>query len=188
MATTAAEANGAAADRGRINWDTVVQVVGAGAAIATWVAVVGGGRVWARLHAAEVPATQTLAVLPRQLLLVEGLQTLLAPLLIGAFAALVVYFSWSSEEAWRSNLERKGEAEWQLRKAEQAAAKKRPEEKERERQSSGGLPDPGERQASSGSDRSDLPTPGASRRSPRLIPGASTSVPATRAEPERTAE
>jgi hypothetical protein len=75
----------------------VLGVIGGGAALAGWIAVVGGGVVWARLHAAGIPATQTLAVLPRDLLLVEGLQTLLLPLLIGGGAALLVYYSWRLE-------------------------------------------------------------------------------------------
>jgi hypothetical protein len=69
------------------------QILGAGAAIAAWIAVVGGARVWARLHAAEIPATQTLSVLPRQLLIVEGPQALLVPLLIGGAIAIFVYYS-----------------------------------------------------------------------------------------------
>lgn len=78
-----------------------------------------GGRVWARLHAADIPATQTLAVLPRDLLLVEGLQTLLAPLLIGALGALLVYYSWPTE-AERDRLEDRGRAEWKKRTAAEA--------------------------------------------------------------------
>ncbi len=73
-------------------WDLLLQVAGAGAAIAGWIAVVGGARVWARLHAADIPATQTLSVLPRELLIVEGLQALLVPLVIGGGLAVVVYF------------------------------------------------------------------------------------------------
>src|SRR4051794_10891233 len=155
MATGAAEADGAGADGGPINWDTIVQVVGAGAAIAAWIAVVGGGRVWARLHAAEIPATQTLAVLPRQLLLVEGLQTLLAPLLIGAVAALLVYYSWPSEQA-RSDLELQGRAEWERRSTEQAAASI---ERDSDRQSSREAPDNDGPQEASDPDPSGMPAP-----------------------------
>jgi hypothetical protein len=84
-------------NRKPIPWDLILQVVGAGAAIAAWIAVVGGARVWARLYAADIPATQTLSVLPRQLLLVEGLQALLAPLLIGGGLSLFVYYSRSRQ-------------------------------------------------------------------------------------------
>ena len=77
----------------RVPWETITQLLGAGAALAAWIAVVGGGRVWAKLHASDIPATQTLAVLPRQLLIVEGLQTLLVPVLLGAGLAALVYFS-----------------------------------------------------------------------------------------------
>src|SRR5438132_740877 len=75
-----------------IPWESIAQFLGAGVAIGAWVAVVGGARVWARLHAAKVPATQTLALLPRQLLIVEGFQALLVPLLIGGALAAIAYF------------------------------------------------------------------------------------------------
>jgi hypothetical protein len=74
-------------------WDLVLQIVGASAGLAAWVAVVGGAAVWARLAAAHLPTTQTLAVLPRELFVVEGLRTLLFPLLLGAIVALLLYFS-----------------------------------------------------------------------------------------------
>src|SRR4051812_9779039 len=79
--------------RNAVRWDLVIQVVGAGAALTGWIAVVGGARVWARLYANEIPATYTLSVLPRQQLVAEGLQTLLVPLLLGAGLAIFVYYS-----------------------------------------------------------------------------------------------
>jgi hypothetical protein len=82
---------GAAA--GRIPWDLVLQAIGAVAALTAFLAVVGGARVWARLHAANIPETQTLAGLPKDLYVVEGLQTLLVPLLLGAIVALLLYMS-----------------------------------------------------------------------------------------------
>ena len=77
-----------------VNWERLGQIVGVIAAIAGWMVIVGGARMWARLHNAHIPTTQTLAVLPRQLLIVEGFQTLLAPLLIGGGVALLAYYSW----------------------------------------------------------------------------------------------
>jgi hypothetical protein len=77
----------------RLPWDLVLQIVGAGTALAAWIAVVGGARVWARLDAAELPATQTLSRLPQRLFVVEGLQTLLLPLLLGGFVAMTVAFT-----------------------------------------------------------------------------------------------
>jgi patatin-related protein len=75
---------------GAFPWDLAIQIVGLGAALAAWVAVVGGGKLWARWEAAEIPTTQTLASLPRELMITEGLQTLLVPLLLGAGAALLL--------------------------------------------------------------------------------------------------
>jgi hypothetical protein len=43
-----------------INWDVVTRVIGAVAAVAGWMAVVGGAREWARLHNAGIPSIQTL--------------------------------------------------------------------------------------------------------------------------------
>lgn len=82
-----------------INWERLGQIIGVIAAVAGWIAVVGGARMWARLHNAHIPTTQTLAVLPRQLLIVEGFQTLVAPLLIGGGVALLAYYSWPQGEA-----------------------------------------------------------------------------------------
>src|SRR4051794_13113823 len=76
-----------------IPWDTILQAVGAVTALAAWVALVGGAHIWARLSAAHVPNRQTLAALPQTLFIVEGLQTLLVPLLIGAGVALAIYLS-----------------------------------------------------------------------------------------------
>jgi hypothetical protein len=76
-----------------IDWGLVVEVVGLGAALAAWVAVVGGGRVWARLEAANVPALPTLAGLGQEWFIVEGLQTLFLPLLLGGIVALIAYYS-----------------------------------------------------------------------------------------------
>jgi hypothetical protein len=78
-----------AATSGPVPWDLVIQLLGLGAALAAWVAVVGGGKVWARFESAGIPTTQTLAGLPRELMITEGLQTLLVPVLLGAGAALL---------------------------------------------------------------------------------------------------
>ena len=53
-------------------WDrlgTLLQIVGAGAAIVTWVVLVGGAVMWARLQAAHVPRpTRTVTLVPRDAL------------------------------------------------------------------------------------------------------------------------
>jgi outer membrane protein OmpA-like peptidoglycan-associated protein len=74
-------------------WALVLQVLGAGAGIGAWIAVVGGARLWARLDALHVPAAQTVSVMPRELLIAEGFRTLLVPLLLGAAIAVLAYLS-----------------------------------------------------------------------------------------------
>jgi hypothetical protein len=69
---------------------TVLSVAGAATALAAWVAVVGGATMWARFHAAGVPAGEGVAVLPRTVLLAQGLRTLLVPLTVAAVAAAIV--------------------------------------------------------------------------------------------------
>lgn len=89
------------------DWTVLGQIVGVIAAVAGWVAVVGGAREWARLHAAHIPATQTLAGLPKPLLAVEGLQTLLLPLLIGGITAVFVYYTWPEKSVREARLEKR---------------------------------------------------------------------------------
>ncbi len=71
------------------HWQIAAQIIGAAAALAAWVAVVGGARWWARLHAADIPTNPALSTLPRELLIATGLQTLLLPLVLGASVALL---------------------------------------------------------------------------------------------------
>jgi hypothetical protein len=98
-------------------------------------AVVGGAREWARLHNAGIPSTQTLTVLPRQLLIVEGFQTLLFPLLIGGSVALLVYYSWPWREGEKERLTRdeilKREVDVARRRKEEEARRREEEEKEK---------------------------------------------------------
>jgi outer membrane protein OmpA-like peptidoglycan-associated protein len=74
-------------------WTLAVQVLGAGAGIAAWVIVVGGARMWARLMAIDAPASQTVTVLPKELLVAEGVRTLIVPLLLGGAIAILTYLS-----------------------------------------------------------------------------------------------
>ncbi len=80
-------------------WDRVIDVIGLGAALAAWVVVVGGARVWARLAEAEIPTVQTLVGLGREWLLVEGLQVLAVPILVGTAVALLCYYTRRPEDA-----------------------------------------------------------------------------------------
>lgn len=79
-------------------WQLALQFIGAGAAIGAWIAVVGGARMWARLDTIGVPPAQTVSMLPRELLISEGLRTLAVPLLLGGAIAIVVYLSRRREE------------------------------------------------------------------------------------------
>lgn len=72
----------------------VLEVVGAGVALAGWIAVVGGAHMWARLSAAHFAPTPSVIFQPRQALLVEGLQTLLFPLIAGGFVAVLAWYTW----------------------------------------------------------------------------------------------
>lgn len=76
------------------DWELLLQVVGLGAALGAWVAVVGGATVWARLANAGLPALPTLAGVGREWMLVEGFRTLLVPVLLGALVSLLVYYTW----------------------------------------------------------------------------------------------
>jgi hypothetical protein len=72
----------------------VVEVVAAGAGLAGWITVVGGAHMWARLSAAHFAPTPSVVFQPRAALLVEGLKTLLFPLLAGAFVAVLGWYTW----------------------------------------------------------------------------------------------
>lgn len=76
-----------------IPWELIGQVLGVVAGLAAWVAVVGGARMWARLESADIPALPTLAQLDEGAFVVEGLHTLLLPVLLGGVTALLLYFS-----------------------------------------------------------------------------------------------
>jgi hypothetical protein len=79
----------------RVAWrpslGALLAIVGAGAALAAWLAVVGGFILWARFTAAEVPAFQGISVVPHTVLIAEGLRALVVPLLLGGVAAGLGY-------------------------------------------------------------------------------------------------
>jgi hypothetical protein len=83
-------------------WDAVLQtlqIIGAGAALVGWIAVVGGARVYLRFEAAQLPSPlRTVSVVPRDTLLAEGLHALAIPLALGAAVALVTYLVLSRRE------------------------------------------------------------------------------------------
>jgi hypothetical protein len=67
-------------------------VIGAGGALAAWVAVVGGIREYARFEAAGVPSPgQTASLLPREALFAEGLVALLPALGIALSISVLAY-------------------------------------------------------------------------------------------------
>jgi hypothetical protein len=82
-------------DGSRARWrpklEEVLALVGAAAGLAAWVALVGGFTMWARFQAAHIPAIEGIAVLPRNVLLAEGVRTLAVPILLGSVAAVLAY-------------------------------------------------------------------------------------------------
>jgi hypothetical protein len=80
------------------DWKPVVKVVGAVVAGAAWIQFVGGAVLWMRLEAIGLPATQTVVVLPRELLFATGIRVLLFPL-IAATVALLTLMLWPGEES-----------------------------------------------------------------------------------------
>jgi hypothetical protein len=89
-----AERTAEPASRWEIAIPLVVQVVGAAAALAAWVVLVGGIRVYLRLEAANVPApTRTVTLLPRDVLLAEGIRALGFTLLLAVAAGAVAYLA-----------------------------------------------------------------------------------------------
>jgi hypothetical protein len=81
------------------NWELLSQLVGLGAGLTAWVAVVGGARLWARLFNADVPILPTLVGVGRDWMVVEGLKTLAFPVLLGAGVSLFVYYSYRPMDA-----------------------------------------------------------------------------------------
>lgn len=77
-----------------------LQALGAVAALVGWVVLVGGIRMHARLGAADIPnPTRTVTVLPREVLLAEGVRTLALPLVIGLVLGLLTYLAASLADA-----------------------------------------------------------------------------------------
>lgn len=87
--------------------DAVLKVIGAGAAIAGWITVVGGAEKWARLHAAGFAATTLVAHISKTELFATGLATLILPLLAAGFVALSIR---NSQSKW----ERAGYPAWSI--------------------------------------------------------------------------
>lgn len=98
-------------------WDTVTQVVGLAAALAAWIAVVGGARFWARASNLEVPPIPLLAGAGQEWLLTEGLQALTLPVVLAAAVGLGVYFGISDDELPRSRAARRGALVRRLRES-----------------------------------------------------------------------
>src|SRR4051794_5039120 len=71
-----------------------LEVVGAGAALVGWVAVVGAAREWAKFRAAGIPSpAPTAALLPRTSLIGDGLTALVPVLGIGLVLAGLTYLA-----------------------------------------------------------------------------------------------
>ncbi|MDX6511604.1 MAG: hypothetical protein QOE36_1108 [Gaiellaceae bacterium] len=110
---------------GALPWALVLQVLAAGAALAAWVSVVGGARVWARYYAAGFAPRQSVPLQPRSALVGEGIATLILPLAVAGLVALVVFFaSPFHPRRSRSQSFEEGFAEWRAEpEAVEAAAR-----------------------------------------------------------------
>ena len=79
------------ADQHRGAWVAVLEVLGGAAALVGWVALIGGVRVWSRLDALGLPqATSTVADLPREALIAEGVRLLLVPLVVAVLGVVLI--------------------------------------------------------------------------------------------------
>jgi hypothetical protein len=71
-------------------WTLALQILGASAAIATFVVFIGGVMMWLRFDAIDLPADRAVALLPRSDLLATGAHSLAAPILIGLVVVLLI--------------------------------------------------------------------------------------------------
>jgi hypothetical protein len=72
-------------------WPLVFQILGASAALISFVVFIGGVVMWIRFNAIDLPADQAIALLPRSILLTTGAHSLAAPILIGLAVVLLIY-------------------------------------------------------------------------------------------------
>lgn len=82
---------GGAGDGFKLQWETLLGIVGAAAALGLWINVVGGAVLWTRFHEADLPATHIVGLVPNTTLIGLGLQALALPLLVAVVAVSVFY-------------------------------------------------------------------------------------------------
>jgi hypothetical protein len=87
----AQDAVGGAGDGFKLQWETLLGIVGAAAALGLWINVVGGAVLWTRFHEADLPATHIVGLVPNTTLIGLGLQALALPLLVAIVAVSVFY-------------------------------------------------------------------------------------------------
>src|SRR5687767_1010397 len=59
-----------------LNWQTVLGIVGAAAALGLWINIVGGAVLWARFQSADLPTSEVVGIVPNSTLLGIGVQAL----------------------------------------------------------------------------------------------------------------
>jgi hypothetical protein len=79
-----------------LNWQTMIAIVGAAAALGVWINVVGGAVLWARFDAAALPASQIVGIVPNTTLIGIGIRALVLPVLVGVVAVGLLYVSRSA--------------------------------------------------------------------------------------------
>src|SRR4051794_8549959 len=87
----AQEAVASERDGVKLEWETLLGIVGAAAALGLWINVVGGAVLWSRFHEADLPATHIVGLVPNTTLIGLGLQALVLPLLVAMVAVSVFY-------------------------------------------------------------------------------------------------
>jgi hypothetical protein len=69
----------------------ILELLGATAGIAAFVAFVGGALMWLRFDALGLPADRAVSLLPRELLLTVGVHALIVPAMVGLGAVIALY-------------------------------------------------------------------------------------------------
>jgi hypothetical protein len=76
-----------------------LQIIGGGAALLGWLAIIGGWRMYLRFQAAQLPSpVRTVSVVPRETLIAEGLKAMAVPLFAGALVAVLVLVALTARE------------------------------------------------------------------------------------------
>jgi hypothetical protein len=72
-------------------WRLAIELLGAAAGVVVFVTFIGGAMLWARFNELGLPAEQSVAILPRSLLIAVGAQALAVPIGVGIVVAFLPY-------------------------------------------------------------------------------------------------